>query len=292
MNLSDLVEQCWAEHGDKPQAVADRFPAVFASILNTKDALKFVELVTHIEGGHLGHWDRAAEWLDKVRTHASLEKSEAFERELRIAAAALDIAGSGRDPEEGAFDKIDGARVYADAAMHLAERGTRDDAVRRFSTAAQLASSESLDAQTALSLAMASNNLAWNLLEAASSEAKWFEPAVECAQYSLQFWTLAGSWVEVERAHYLVSKTMLAAGKYGMAREHAEACLKLCEQNNASPYELLFAFDVLARAAKACGDSQGFINYRAGAIQSYAKVPEQEKQWCEQAIVELRTMSP
>lgn len=67
------------------------------------------------------------------------------------------------------------------------------------------------------------------------------------ARVARQYWEVAGTWIEVERAEYRLAMTMLAAGDPVAALEHAELCLKICTSNNAEPFEHFFAHEARAK---------------------------------------------
>jgi hypothetical protein len=58
--------------------------------------------------------------------------------------------------------------------------------------------------------------------------------------------------------------------------------------NNASAFEQFFGYAVLALAQRAAGESGLFEAARQQAMTFYELVPQQERQWCETELGELR----
>jgi hypothetical protein len=107
------------------------------------------------------------------------------------------------------------------------------------------------------------------------------------ARGGLAYWRMAGGWLEEERAHYRLARSLLEAGDPLAAAEHARDCIAVCEANAAPPFELYFGHAVVAIALRAAGDMPGYAAARERALACYAQVPADERQWCAQEQGEL-----
>ena len=112
---------------------------------------------------------------------------------------------------------------------------------------------------------------------------------VAAAEGGLRYWRLAGTWLEEERAQYRLARSLLQAGNPADAVLHARQCVDVCTANDAPPFERFFAYAVLAIAQARCGDGPAHAVARQLALDQYAKVAPDERQWCKAEIDELRS---
>ena len=110
---------------------------------------------------------------------------------------------------------------------------------------------------------------------------------VDAARCGLRYWTLVGTWLEEERAHYQLARCELRAGDAGAALASIDRCIEVCERNGAPPFELFFGHAVRAIAARARGDDAAFAASRSAALAQYARVPDDERKWCSRELGEI-----
>jgi hypothetical protein len=110
---------------------------------------------------------------------------------------------------------------------------------------------------------------------------------VVAAEGALRYWRLAGTWLEEERAEYRLARSLLQAGNPAAAAEHARRCVDICAANDAPPFERFFGYAVLAIAHARSGDGAAHATARQLALDQYALVAPDEKQWCEADVNEL-----
>jgi hypothetical protein len=103
----------------------------------------------------------------------------------------------------------------------------------------------------------------------------------------LNYWKLAGTWLEHQRAEYRLARSWLQMGESKHAVEAAQRCLQVCQHNDAPAFELLFAHAVLALAYRAGGNTSGFTASRAAALGCFDQVPEEDRTWCKRELDEL-----
>jgi len=104
-------------------------------------------------------------------------------------------------------------------------------------------------------IAISGNNLACELEEKEDKSPEEIELMLMAAKAGRKYWEVAGSWIEVERAEYRLAMSYLSAGNPKQALEHARMCEAVCVENQADPFELFFAYEVLTKASRAmCED--------------------------------------
>jgi hypothetical protein len=79
---------------------------------------------------------------------------------------------------------------------------------------------------------------------------------LRAARAGRDFWAIAGSGKEVERAEYRLAMSHIKAGKVEAALAHARRCLALVEENGTDPGEAFFAHEAIARARLAAGETR------------------------------------
>jgi hypothetical protein len=94
-------------------------------------------------------------------------------------------------------------------------------------------------------------NATWRLMESREDDARM----IDCAHASAYHWSVAPECKPENRARsaWLVSRVYAVAGRAEPARFHAEQCLALCEGNGLADWDLAFAYEALARAARLDG---------------------------------------
>ena len=95
-------------------------------------------------------------------------------------------------------------------------------------------------------------NETWRLMESREDDARM----VNCAHASAYHWSVAPEHKPENRARseWLVSRVYTVVGRPLEARAHAERCLEMCEQSGLADWDLAFAYEALARAARLVGD--------------------------------------
>ena len=111
---------------------------------------------------------------------------------------------------------------------------------------------------------------------------------VGAARAALRFWTLAGGWLEHERAHYRLARSLLQAGDAIAAARSAQDGIEVCQRHDAPAFELFFLHAVRGIALRAAGDISGFETSRRRAQELHAEVAQGERLWCAAELRELR----
>jgi hypothetical protein len=86
---------------------------------------------------------------------------------------------------------------------------------------------------------------------------------MDAAQQARGAWARAGTWLNEERADYLLARCAAAVGDTAAALAHARSCLAICEANAADAFERFFAHEALGLALRAAGDADAADRARA-----------------------------
>lgn len=278
-----FLEQAWTDHGDRPEEVGERLEQGYALIESAADIAPFARLLAHVDGEHLARWRSGVMRLERLRAHPRWSDGGDAPVVVRRLISALLLA-SGHLPEPG-LDTADLAHAHAVASAALIAQQHSASAIRLLRGALATAASGLPEGDPAVrALAVAANNLAAALEERASRTDNETNAMLEAAQASLVNWTRAGTWLETERAEYLLAKCHLATGDAATALDHARQCAEICERNGADDFERFFAQAVLALACRAGGDPGRGAEAKDAALAHHARLPADDKAGCESTL--------
>jgi len=244
-------------HDDVPEQAAARLRALDVTALPSAQLPLAAFLFNHVLGEKLGDWNDAARCFDQMRRQLSTVPPAV----LVHAAAADELAGrSGSDARTALLSatsetlaacaiglrRLSFTQERMDAMTFAA--ALRDLAV----SAATLAHGTPFDTQLAAGL----NNATSRLLDI-NPDVR--EPVVREALHTgaaqaLRFWQAAGTWVNHERALYLVTLVANRIGAYAQARDAATQALELIAANGNEDVDRAFLLLQLSGAHQRIGD--------------------------------------
>ncbi len=278
MNFDQFIETAWNDHAEAPQAVAGRLAASPTVIGRAEDIAPFTRLATHVYGEHLGQWTQGVSLLESLRSHPQCDDSAT--KALNRGIATLRYAG-GEASALAPLARDDRIAVLAAAAAALVGRGDVTGALGAYDAALRLAEAGlAADSPALRALAIGGNNLAAALEEMPDRDAKATRGMVAAARSGLKYWTLAGTWLEEERALYRLARCLVQAGDPHAAAESARHCVDVCRRNDAPAFEQFFGFAVLALTERAADNTADFDAARAEALRWYGQVRADERPWC------------
>jgi hypothetical protein len=111
-------------------------------------------------------------------------------------------------------------------------------------------------------IAVASNNLGWELYQTSSRTPGEDALMQLSAEMSLKCWLKCGNWLNAQRAHYLKSLVANVIGDPGSGLAHADAALAIISANGERPLDAAMLHLARAVSLAALGDADG----RAHAI--------------------------
>jgi len=258
MTLDDLIRDGWGEHDTKTAELADRLEANVGLVSDEGGAARFMQLVNHAIGDHLGERERATRLCEDVVRRLGGEAGEGSLLYLSVARRLSgDDEGAAAAHRAAGDDPALGVRIGLLVAQGLMHAGDWDQAGPLY--AAQLATADGLGEGHAAERACAivSNNLASELMEMDARSAEQDEWMEQAAHNARRYWTRIGNWVNDERADYLLAGVHHALGRHADARRYAERALATIAANGGGE-RVDQAFLLLARgaAARDLGDAE------------------------------------
>ena len=284
-----FLQQAWADHADLPDAVSVRLRTDTPAPQSADQLAALVRLVVHLCGEHCGAFDDGRWRLDALASHPLADAS--VQSALRVGVASLTLAETGQADRAG-FTLEELIRTEAAAAAISLGRGQTERAIALLRTARErLAASPNAHAAVHRALAVACNNMAWELHDRGSARSAADTVAmldISCG--SKMHWAQAGTWLEVERADYALALCHLSAGMPDLASNFAVQCLAACMQNDAPPYEHFFGHEALARAQHACGDQAASARSVAAAEAAFEKLTAGDQNASRKTLTALQAL--
>jgi hypothetical protein len=265
-SLQNLLDAGWSYHDTESERLARELEAAYAGV--TPNLLvPFLLLSTHTIGEHMGDWPRALVLGRRALDgHACTPETARAWGRLYVAAAMAGDPVAATDFElsylKGAGDEFGTAlldmRFMLVGALVSAKRAGEAASLYRSALALteKFRPSETLDQN----IAIASNNLGWELYEASPRTADEDALMRLAAETSLTFWLKCGNWVNAERAHHLCAVVANASGDPKAGLAHADEGLAIIAANGERPLDAARLH--LARAVSLSADADA----RARAI--------------------------
>ena len=260
LKLESLVTEGWDYHDTESERLARELEAADIEDLDEGLLSRSLGLANHTIGEHLGDWPRALAFVAKTcyanpshRTNAAasmqLAISYYMNRQIAQAMEAEVNAISNADDSLNAY-----VELRAQLAGVLVGSGRVDDATRLIQGLNRFANQDSHSTAVARSLAISNNNIASELLDVKHKNRENNALMLECARAALALWRKCGTWVNEERARYLLALVYNHLGEYKQALKQANHALRVIFANGNEDVDE--AFIHLAAANATCGHSQ------------------------------------
>jgi hypothetical protein len=287
MNLDEFISKGWDDHAKDAAGVFGRFPDGIALVSQPKHLPPLAGLIVHVSGEHLGRWDDGLALLGRLEAHPSFDAASPAGKAVIRSKAVLHLAAGRRaeaerleehcragGPIPPASDRI---RILATASSALAGQRRTAEARALFEEALALASyGPTRDDPAARALAVTGNNLACDYELRPSRTPDEAELMVRAAETGLRFWSITGTWIETERAHYRLSCSQRTAGHTAKATTSALQCLEIVELNGGDPGELFYAREALALAHHAARESIAARRLRDAAAATIPSIKDDD----------------
>ena len=286
MNFDEFIDTAWNEHGDRPQEIAERLAVALPMMAAPAHVAPFARIVTHVYGEHLGQWQSGIALLEAVRRAPIYSEAPEVGGVVKRGIATLRYAG-GDVAAVNPLGAEERATVLAAAASALTAHGEFARALEVYAQAVALAGQLPKGSAAFRSLAAGGNNLSAALEERTDRDEFQTQGMVAAARGGVTFWRMAGTWLEEERAHYRLARSLLAAGQPTEAIESARQCAEVCLEHDAPAFERFFAYAVLARALREDGRMDDYADMRDEALAWFERVPDVDREWCEADLAEL-----
>ena len=286
MAFDAFMQQAWADHADRPAEVAVRLRTQTPAPATPDQLSALVRLVVHLCGEHLGAFDDGRWRLAALAPHPLADAG--VQSALRVGTASLTLAQSGHADRAG-FTVEEQVRTEAAAAAICVGRGQTERAMSLLRAARdRLAALPNASAAMHRPLAVACNNMAWELHDRGSARSRQDTAVMlDIAAASRLHWSRAGTWLEVERADYALALCHLSADKPDAALACADACLAACTRNEAPVMDHFLAHEALARVHGARGDRAALVQHIAAAQAAFTALSTGEQAGCRSALTAL-----
>jgi hypothetical protein len=288
-SFEKFLSKAWVEHSNNPREVCARVEKTAMEVKDAQCVIDAARLITHLYGVHFGEWADGIAALRRLRAHPACVDGSALAAALARKTVALELAW---DPTTDISYLPVAVQIhaFATAAPCVLERGDCERAVGFLHDAERRAEKMSSEDETGAlrALAIAGNNFATSMEELPLLNSAQLDAMLYAARLGRTYWERAGTWLEIERAEYRLSKCFLKAGKNAAARGHAQACLRICELNNAGPLEFFFGIEALLRAMRAsAAEREHMAHLKARALALFEQLEREDQAWCEPTLQQL-----
>jgi hypothetical protein len=278
-SLEKLLNDGWNYHQKESERLAGELEAAARAGVPPSLLTPFVHLSTHTIGTHLNDWPRALVLGKHVLAgHAPvLETAKAWGR-LYVAAF---LSGDSLEAADLELSYLKAARDEFGAALldmrfMLAEalvgsKRAREGA-RLYRSALELVGQVRPSALLDRTIAVASNNLGWELFETASRTPDESALMQLSAEMCLKFWLKCGNWINAERGRYLNALVANVTGDPGSGLAHANAALAIIAANSERPLDAALLHLARAVSLAALGDADGMAHAIGDADAAAAKL--------------------
>jgi hypothetical protein len=262
--LRKLLDDGWNYHDNESERLARELEAAAEAGMEFKLVAPFLHLSTHAMGEHLGDWARALRLDKRVldgRT-PTLETAKAWGRLYVAAVLAGDLVeatNSELSYLKAAGDDFGAALLdmrFMLAGALVASNRTREGA-RLYRGALDLVGQIQRTTLLDRTIAVASNNLGWELYEMSQRSADEDALMQLCAETSLKFWLNCGDWINEERALYLKALVSNVTGSPASGLADADKALAIIASRGERPLDAARLHLVRASSLAALGDTNG-----------------------------------
>jgi hypothetical protein len=259
MELDAVLQQGWARHAEDPAAVADSLEAALGAVDAPEPAARYLALVCHAVGDHLGDRTRAARLCDAVAARLGADADAGVH--VRVAAARR-LAGNetgAREAEAAAGDDpAVGIRVGLLVAQGHAHARAWPACAAAFDAAVDAADALPPGHAGERAVAIVGHDVASELLGLQKRDEAMQALMRRAAQASWTAWCRVGTWVNDERGAYLQSLVHRALGDAQGARSWADRGLAtLARADGEEPVDEAFLHLARAAACRDAGDAAG-----------------------------------
>ncbi|EKO3824340.1 MULTISPECIES: hypothetical protein [Vibrio] len=235
-----FINQSWQRHEAQPQQTYNQLEQALSEVEDTNHAERILPLMLHTSIGHLHDPSQFLSSLDKLENGVA---TQCLARQ-RAKAVAQYFVDQNTDPITD-LDDVDQRRVFAQIANELSAMNELEQASTWLAKAANGIDSDQAAEPLARSIAITGNNLACQYEELETRSEAQAEHMLEAATLALEYWKVAGGWMQEERAEYRLAMSLLKAGNPLKAKVHADRCEAICRQNGEDAFELFYAHDLL-----------------------------------------------
>jgi DNA-binding transcriptional MerR regulator len=130
------------------------------------------------------------------------------------------------------------------------------------------------DEQRALAVGLF--NYTWTLLERENRSRHDDDLMVHSAHACRYLWDAIGQPANHARGEWQISRVYATLGRAEPALHHARRCLEICEEHGIGDFDLAYAYEALARAHAAAGETDASARYAGRAREAGERIVEQD----------------
>lgn len=235
-----FIKQSWQQHEAEPQPTYNQLEQALSEVEDTNHAERILPLMLHTSIGHLHDPSQFLSSLDKIESGVA---AQCLTRQRAKAVAKYFVDQNTDQITE--LEDVDQRRVFAQIANELSAMNELEQASTWLAKAANGIDSGQATEPLARSIAITGNNLACQYEGLETRSGAQVEHMLEAATLALEYWKVAGGWIQEERAEYRLAMSLLKAGSPQQAKVHAERCEAICRKNGEDAFELFYAHDLL-----------------------------------------------
>jgi len=258
--LDILLYDGFGHHDSDGERYAAELEAAADAEVPAKHLVQFAKVAAHTIGEHLGDWPRARRLGDRLLAGRTpdAETGKAWGHVYVARLLAGDVAGAAEaeiDCCRGAGADFRAAIVEMKFLLVAALVGGKraGEASAIYQGALELARALG-DAAPSRAIAVASNNLATELLEAPSRTQAEAALMLRAATASHEFWLKCGNWLNDARGDYLDALVANVLGEFAKAMAHIDRAFALIAANGGAPVDETFLHLARAHARRLAGD--------------------------------------
>jgi len=243
--LQYLLNDGWRYHDTEGERLARELEAAIPEAGVAPELLVgFLHLSVHTLGHHLADWPRALALAERALDGQAVlpETGKAWGWlyvAATLAADSVEAATAELSYLKAAGDKFDAALVDMRFLLADALIGAKrpHDGAKVYRGALDLAAHASQSAFLDRTIAVASNNLGWELYEQPQRTAEEDALMKLAAETSLTFWLKCGNWINAELGHHLNAVVANATGDPRAGLAEADAGLAVIAANGERPLD-------------------------------------------------------
>jgi hypothetical protein len=278
-SVEALLNAGWDYHDKESERLARELEAAAAKGVTSDALAPFLHLSAHTIGEHLGDWARAFK-LGRRVLDGQTPTGETAKAWGRLYVAAV-LAG---DPIAAVNSELSYLKAAGDdfgtalldmrfmLASALVGAKRAGEAARVYRGALDLVGQIPQSPPLDRTIAMASNNLGWELYETPSRSASDNALMQLCAETSLAFWRKCGNWINEERALYLKALVLNAIGNPQSALADADKGLSIIASQGARLLDAALLHLARASSLAALGDKNGSLRAMSDADVAASKL--------------------
>jgi tetratricopeptide (TPR) repeat protein len=275
--IKELIANGWSYHNTQSEKLASELEESVHQ-LDAEQGIPYLKLAMHTLGEHLNQWYRLATLVENI---------ESVENDYHhaVLAVAYFLSGDYQESQRAELAYMnsgDSLLAYIEVKLLIAKAlvfsGRFDQAKALYEGVFVLIPADSVDEGFTRQVAITGNAIANELLSQPERSESVNSLMEMSAYHSLDFWSQCGTWVNRERAFYLLTLVEKDLGHFRLAVDYAKSGLELIGKNGSEPIDEAFLRLALASCSLQLGQLQAYSSELSRADNIVA-------QWQEESLI-------